>query len=52
MELAIIIISEILLDLSSKKIYASLVLYFTPFLFLVINWVLLNYFLKREYTKS
>jgi hypothetical protein len=49
---AIIVIGEILLDLSSKKIYASLVLYFTPFLFLAINWFLLNYFLKKEYTKS
>ena len=49
---AIIVIGEILLDLSSKKIYASLVLYFTPFLFLAINWFLLNYFLKKEYAKS
>ena len=48
----IIIISEILLDLSSKKLYASLFLYVAPFLFLVINWVLLNYFLKRENIKS
>jgi lipopolysaccharide export LptBFGC system permease protein LptF len=49
---AIIVIGEILLDLSSKKIYASLFLYFIPFLFLAINWLLLNYFLKKEYTKS
>ena len=48
----IIIISEILLDLSSKKLYASLFLYVAPFLFLVINWVLLNYFLNRENIKS
>jgi lipopolysaccharide export LptBFGC system permease protein LptF len=48
----IIIISEILLDLSSKKLYASLFLYVTPFLFLIINWVLLNYFLNRENIKS
>ena len=49
---AIIIISEILLDLSSKKLYVSLFLYVTPFLFLIINWVLLNYFLNRENIKS
>jgi lipopolysaccharide export system permease protein len=50
--IAIIIISEILLDLSSKKMYASLFLYVTPFLFLLINWVLLNYFLSKENIKS
>ena len=50
--IAIIIISEILLDLSSKKLYASLILYIAPFLFLIINWVLLNYFLNRENIKS
>jgi lipopolysaccharide export LptBFGC system permease protein LptF len=50
--IAIIIISEILLDLSSKKLYASLFLYVTPFLFLMINWILLNYFLNRENIKS
>ena len=48
----IIIISEILLDLSSKKIYANLFLYAAPFLFLIINWILLNYFLYRENRKS
>jgi lipopolysaccharide export system permease protein len=48
----IIILSEVLLDLSSKKLYASLFLYVSPFLFLIINWVLLNYFLKRENIKS
>jgi hypothetical protein len=48
----IIIISEILLDLSSKKLYASLFLYAAPFLFLIINWVLLNYFLNKENIKS
>ena len=47
----IIIISEILLDLCSKKIFASLILYVSPFLFLLINWILLNYFLKRENIK-
>ncbi|CAN1597686.1 COG0795 Predicted permeases [Candidatus Pelagibacterales bacterium] len=50
--ITIIIISEILLDLSSKKLYASLFLYVTPFLFLIINWVLLNYFLNKENIKS
>jgi lipopolysaccharide export LptBFGC system permease protein LptF len=48
----IIIISEILLDLSSKKIYASLFLYAAPFFFLIINWLLLNYFLNNENKKS
>ena len=46
--IVIIVISEILLDLSSKKLYGSLFLYVTLFLFLIINWILLNYFLKRE----
>jgi lipopolysaccharide export system permease protein len=50
--IAIIIISEVLLDLSSKKIYTSLFLYTAPFLFLIINWILLNYFLNRENIKS
>jgi lipopolysaccharide export LptBFGC system permease protein LptF len=45
---AIIIIGEVLLDLSSKNIYVSLFLYTAPFLFLIINWILLNYFLNRE----
>jgi hypothetical protein len=48
----IIIFSEILLDLSSKKLNVSLFLYAAPFLFLIINWVLLNYFLNRENIKS
>jgi len=50
--IAIIIFSEVLLDLSSKKIYASFFLYSSPFLFLIINWLLLNYFLNRENIKS
>jgi lipopolysaccharide export system permease protein len=50
--ITIIIISEILLDLSSKKIYGSLFLYFAPFSFFIINWALLNYFLNRENIKS
>ena len=49
---AIIIIGEVLLDLSSKNIYVSLFLYTAPFLFLIINWILLNYFLNRENFKS
>ena len=50
--ISIIIISEILLEFSSKKIFASLLLYTAPLLFLVINWILLNYFLNRENIKS
>ena len=49
--IVIIIISEILLDLSSKKMYGSLFLYPAPFLFLIVNWILLNYFLNRENIK-
>ena len=48
----IIIISEILLDLSSKNINLILFLYAAPVLFLIINWLLLNYFLNRENIKS
>ena len=50
--ITIIIISEILLEFSSKKIFASLLLYTAPLFFLVINWILLNYFLNRENIKS
>ena len=50
--IAILIISEILLDFSSKNINWSLVLYVVPILFLIINWLLLNYFLNRENIKS
>jgi lipopolysaccharide export LptBFGC system permease protein LptF len=50
--ITIIIISEMLLDLSSKKLYPSFFLYAAPFLFLIINWSLLNYFLYRENKKS
>jgi lipopolysaccharide export LptBFGC system permease protein LptF len=50
--ITIIIMSEILLDLSSKNIFGSLFLYVAPFLFLIINWALLNYFLNRENIKS
>jgi lipopolysaccharide export LptBFGC system permease protein LptF len=48
----IIIISEILLDLSSKNINLILFLYVAPVLFLIINWLILNYFLNRENIKS
>jgi lipopolysaccharide export LptBFGC system permease protein LptF len=48
----IIIISEILLDFSSKKIYASLFFYTAPLLLLIINWILLNYLLYKENIKS
>ena len=50
--IVIIIISEILLDLSSKKINASLFLYVAPFLFLIINRILLNYFHNKENIKQ
>ena len=50
--ITIIIISEILLDFSSKKIYASFFFYTAPLLFLIINWILLNYFLYKENIKS
>ena len=50
--ITIIIISEILLEFSTKKIYASLFLYTAPLLFLIINWILLNYFLNKENIKS
>ncbi|PHX88786.1 MAG: hypothetical protein CK535_05125 [Pelagibacteraceae bacterium] len=50
--IAIIITSEILVDLSSKRIHTSLFLYFAPLFFLIVNWILLNYFLKRENIKT
>ena len=50
--IAILIISEILLDFSSKNINWSLVLYIVTILFLIINWLLLKYFLNRENIKS
>jgi lipopolysaccharide export LptBFGC system permease protein LptF len=48
----IIIISEILLNFSSKNVNSSLFLYVAPIFFLLINWLLLNYFLNRENIKS
>ena len=50
--IAIIIISEILSNFSSKNINWSLFLYIAPILFLIINWFLLNFFLNRENIKS
>ena len=50
--ITIIIISEILLNLSSKNTYWILFLYVALILFLIINWFLLNYFLSRENIKS
>jgi len=49
--ITIIIISEILVDITSKKINTSLFLYVTLIFFLIINWLLLNYFLNRENIK-
>jgi len=48
----IIIISEILLNFSSKNVNSSLFLYVAPIFFFLINWLLLNYFLNRENIKS
>jgi lipopolysaccharide export system permease protein len=49
--IAIVIIGEVLLDFSSKDANSSLFLYVAPILFLIINWLLLNYFLNRENIK-
>jgi lipopolysaccharide export system permease protein len=43
---------EILLNLSSKINHINLFLFFSPFLFLVINKLLLNYFLRYQKNKS
>ena len=50
--ITIVIISEILLNLSSKNVNWILFLYVALILFLIINWFLLSYFLKRENIKS
>jgi lipopolysaccharide export system permease protein len=47
----LIIMSEILLDLSSKKIQANVLLYLAPFFLLLVNLALLNYFLNKENKK-
>jgi lipopolysaccharide export LptBFGC system permease protein LptF len=44
----LIVASEILLDLSSKNLIANYFLYLSPFFLLLVNWILLNYFLKKE----
>ena len=48
----IIVISEILLNLSSKKNIANMLLYVAPFFFLITNWFILNYFAKHENSKA
>ena len=48
----IIVISEVLLNISSKKINILILLYIAPFFFLTVNWLLLNYFIKTENNKS
>ena len=48
----IIIVGEILLNLSSKINHINLFLFITPFLFLIINKLLLNYLLIYQKNKS
>jgi lipopolysaccharide export system permease protein len=48
----IILIGEILLNLSTKINHINLVLFISPFLFLIINKLLLNYFLTFQKNKS
>ena len=48
----IIVIGEILLNLSSKKNIANILLYAAPFFFLITNWFILNYFTKHENSKT
>ena len=47
----LIIASEILLDLSSKNLTANFILYLSPFFLLLVNWILLNYYLSKENKK-
>jgi lipopolysaccharide export LptBFGC system permease protein LptF len=47
----LIIMSEILLDLSSKKIQANVLLYLAPFFLFIVSLALLNYFLSKENKK-
>jgi hypothetical protein len=44
----IIVIGEILLNLSSKKYVANILLYTAPFFLLITSWFILNYFNKHE----
>ena len=48
----IIIVGEILLNLSSKINHINLILFITPFLFLIINKLLLDYLLTYQKNKS
>ena len=48
----IIIVGEILLNLSSKINHINLILFITPFLFLIINKLLLSYLLTYQKNKS
>ncbi len=48
----IIVISEFLLNISSKKINIIILLYIAPFFFLTVNWLILNYFIRTENNKS
>jgi lipopolysaccharide export LptBFGC system permease protein LptF len=47
-----LILSEVLLDLSSKKLNFSFALYITPLIFFLISWIVLSRFLNKENTKS
>lgn len=47
----LIIASEILLDLSAKSLTANFVLYLSPLFLLLVNWILLNYYLSKENKK-
>jgi lipopolysaccharide export LptBFGC system permease protein LptF len=47
----LIVASEILLDLSAKNLTANFVLYLSPFFLLLVNWILLNYYLSKENKK-
>jgi len=47
----LIVASEILLDLSAKSLTANFVLYLSPFFLLLVNWILLNYYLSKENKK-
>jgi hypothetical protein len=46
------VIGEILLNLSSKKNIANILLYAAPIFFLITNWFILNYFTKHENSKT
>jgi lipopolysaccharide export system permease protein len=48
----IIIFSEVLLDISSKKTISSIILYISPFFLLLISWLTLSRFLNKENIKK